>query len=118
MLFESRTLREASHAYKDSLNSLLARTITRMPLIVVADPMSPNSAEISFRRGGVTSAATLSSRFGQIELSLQQRLGTIEGQQNRIRLQVTAYRYAITPAGADDPLFRWEFVRFPSSGSF
>lgn len=22
------------------------------------------------------------------------------------------------PAGADDPLFRWEFVRFPSSGSF
>lgn len=59
----------------------------------------------------------LSSRFGPIELSLQQRLGSVEGQNHRIRLQVIAYRYAITPVGADDPLFRWEFVRLPSSGS-
>ena len=28
------------------------------------------------------------------------------------------YQYTVAPLGSDDPLFRWEFVRFPSSGSF
>jgi hypothetical protein len=88
-----------------------------MPLVMVYEPTT-DLTEISFRRGGRTSSATLSSRFGLIELSLQQQLGPVEAQHSRIGLQVLAYRYTVTPLGADDPLFRWEFVRFPSSGSF
>lgn len=91
MSFEGRTLREASHADKESLNSLLAHTVTRTPLIVVNDP-TPDQVQISFRRGGITGAAILSSRFGPIELSLQQRLGAVDGQRDRIRLHVMAYR--------------------------
>jgi hypothetical protein len=53
-----------------------------------------------------------------MNLSLYQTLDTIEGQHDRVRLRVIDYQYTITPLGADDPLFRWEFVRFPSSGSF
>jgi hypothetical protein len=117
MPFEGRTPREASQRYRNSLNSLLTHTITRTPLILVVGERSGNIT-ISFRREGQTSAAALSTRYGPVNLSLHQTLDAVEGQRERVRLRVIDYQYTITPLGADDPLFRWEFVRFPSSGSF
>ena len=117
MPIEGRTHREASHTYRETLNRLLAHTITRTPLIVIHDRHT-DVARISFRRGGYSSATTLTSRYGPIGLYIRQTLDANEGQQERVRLRVIDYQYTITPLGADDPLFRWEFVRFPSSGSF
>lgn len=117
MPFEARTAREATHRYRESLNSLLAHTTTRTPLITVVGKRSGNIT-VSFRRDGQISATTLPSRFGPVNLSLYQTLDAVEGQRERVRLRVIDYQYTITPLGADEPLFRWEFVRFPSSGSF
>jgi len=117
MQIEGRTLREASHAYRENLNRLLVHTMTRTPLIAVNE-RNADVVRISFRRGGFSSTTTLASRYGPINLYLRQTLDAIEGQRERIRLRVIDYQYTITPLGADDPLFRWEFVRFPSSGSF
>lgn len=117
MPVEGRNLREASHAYREDLNRLLTHTITRTPLIVVND-RNADVARISFRRGGFSSATMLTSRYGPVGLYLRQTLDAAEGQRDRIRLRVIDYQYTITPLGADDPLFRWEFVRFPSQGSF
>jgi hypothetical protein len=75
-------------------------------------------AEIGFRQGGLVSAASLQTRYGPMELFLGQTCDGIEGQRERVRLRTIAYKYSIAPAGANDPLFRWEFVRSPSSNSF
>lgn len=117
MPFEGRTLREVTQAHRESLNRLLAHTITRVPLIAVLDQQNDQSG-ISFRRGGRVSTAPIMSKYGPIELSLQQKFDTIEGEIDRVQLRVLEYQYMITPIGSDDPLLRWEFVRFPSSGSF
>jgi hypothetical protein len=88
-----------------------------MPLIAVFNQRS-GQATIGFRKDGAITVTTLPSRYGPIELRILQTLDAIEGQRDRFRLRVIDYQYTITPLGDDDPLFRWEFVRFPSSGSF
>lgn len=117
MTSEGRTAREALQAYRGSLNRLLSHTITRMPIIATFNQRS-GQATISFRQSGTITETTLPSRYGPIELRVLQTLDVVEGRDERFRLRVIDYQYTITPLGADDPLFRWEFVRFPSSGSF
>lgn len=117
MSFEGRTLREASQDYKEHLNRLLTHTITRTPLIVVTDRRA-DVIEISFRRGGLPSTTLLQTRFGPMELYVGRFCDPVEGERERVRLRTSAYKYTIEPVGTDDPIFRWEFVRFPSSGSF
>ncbi|MDQ3549192.1 MAG: hypothetical protein M3439_10295 [Chloroflexota bacterium] len=53
-----------------------------------------------------------------MELFIGQTFDTVEGQHERERLRLIEYKYTIAPVGADAPLFRWEFVRSPSSASF
>jgi hypothetical protein len=117
MTSEGRPVREAIQIFRASLNSLLANTITRMPIIAFVSKPSEHIT-LSFRQGGASVPATLASQFGLIDLVLHQTLEAVEGQRERFRLRITEYQYTVTPVGDDDPLFRWEFVRFPSSGSF
>jgi hypothetical protein len=117
MTIEDRTIRRAIQAHRESLNSLLTHTITQTPLIAIVN-QAIGQATVGFRRGGSSDSATLASRYGLIDLAIFQRLDAVEGQHDRVRLRLIDYQYTITPLGADDPLFRWEFVRFPSSGSF
>ena len=91
MPIEARTPREASQRYKESLNSLLSHTITRVPLILVVGARSGNIT-ISFRRDGQPGPITLPSRYGPMNLSLYQTLDTIEGQHDRVRLRVIDYQ--------------------------
>ena len=55
MTNEGRTLREASQAYRESLNRLLSHTIARMPLIAVFNHRT-GQATVSFRRDGTITA--------------------------------------------------------------
>lgn len=117
MPFEGRTPREASQACKESLNRLLSHTITHRPLIVMIDRRS-EVIKINFRQDGLVTTTRLQTRYGPMELFVGQTYDTVDGQHERERLRLIEYRYTLTPAGFDDPLFRWEFVRAPSSGSF
>jgi len=53
-----------------------------------------------------------------MELFLGQMCDVIDGEHERVQLRTRSYRYSIMPQGATEPLFRWEYERFPSAGSY
>jgi hypothetical protein len=115
--FEGRNLTQASTAFKDHLNRLLSHTITHTP-IIASVPRRQERAWLSFRHRGEPSTATVRTRFGPMELFLSQECDVIDGEREPVRLRTLSYRYTLTPLGADEPLFRWEFERFPEPGSY
>jgi hypothetical protein len=117
MPIEGRHLREVSQILREHLNVLLSHTITRVPLIAYFDRGS-TFTQLSFRHGGVPSTITLHTKFGSVDLFLAQMCDAIEGQHHRVQLRTTKYRYTLTPAGASEPAFRWEYEKFPSASSF
>lgn len=112
MRFEGRSLGAASRAFVDHFNSLLHRTITQQPLSTNITPAA-QQASIRFReRAGVT-GTRLSTGYGIISLDLAQICDSIVDDAGTHTLRTLSYRYTITPDGQDEPLLRWEYVRFP-----
>lgn len=112
MAIEGDTLEEAARRFREHLNGLLARTVTRTRLVSLPrrGARRPSSVQIAFRQGGAAIEAPILTRFGRVGLYLGQRCESIE-QSGRHRLRTASYRYALTPQGAREPLLRWEYVR-------
>jgi hypothetical protein len=114
-----RTPEQAAANHRDAFNALLHATVTRAPLVMVkvarSGGVSPDYL-FEFRQGVEPSSVPLRTRFGTVGLFVGQRCAVVE-EKRRHRLYTLAYRYTLTPAGAAEPLLRWEYVRTPVSGS-
>lgn len=102
-----KTLPGAARAFCDRLNSLLAATLTESRLVVFE---ARGAFCLGFRRRGVIVEAPLSTQRGRFGLSIGQ---TFEGvsEPGGIRLTTRSYRYVLTPEGAQEGLFRWEYEK-------
>lgn len=106
-----RNLREVGRAFQDHFNSILANTITAKPLIPV---LVASELHISFRDRGRFSSALLGTKYGPMNLYLGQKCDAVEDKDNkRLRLRTISYTYILQPQTMNEPLFRWEYVRFP-----
>lgn len=114
MPIRGRTLREAAQTFCDHVNSVLNRTVTRARLVVFG--VAPR-IQVAFRQAGRPFNARLQTSFGRIGLYLGQVCESEIGQDGIHTLRTVAYTYTLTPAGADEPLLRWEYVRSPPPGA-
>lgn len=109
MPITGRTLAEAAAKFRDHLNDVLARTVTRTPLVMVE---ALGRFQLAFRQGGGPVEAMLGTRFGRVGLYLGQTCeSTVEGGLHRLR--TVSYRYTLRPEGAEDALLRWEYEKAP-----
>ena len=114
MQIQGRSLGQAAQELVDRLNALLNRTVTQKRLSLVL-PRHANEAQISFREHGVISPATLVTAYGRMDFDLRQVCDAVPGDESgMLVLRTRAYRYTIRPEGAEEPLLRWEYVRFPA----
>jgi hypothetical protein len=117
MPIEARNLIQATRILRDQLTQLLATTITVKPLVALPAGDVENRTRISFRDRGRTSSASLSTRFGPIDLFVDIRCAPLAVHRRFVQLQITACQYTIIPARAPEPILRWEFVRFPDENA-
>jgi len=111
---EAGTFDEAARSFCDHLNHVLARTVTETRLIWVHVP-GQSLGEVAFRQAGAPTVAPLRTRFGLMSLSLGQLCGSVVQPSGLHRLYTAKYKYTITPEGAQQALFRREYVRrYPS----
>ncbi len=118
MAIEGATLEEATRAFREHLNGLLARTVTQARLMALAHrsrSRAPLAVMISLRLGGGAIEAPLRTRYGLMHLYLGQRCESVE-RGRRHRLVTAAYRYTLRAEGTRQPLLRWEYERrWPNS---
>jgi hypothetical protein len=67
--------------------------------------------QLAFRQVGRPIEAALATRYGQIGLYIGQVCSAEKVGRRSYQLQTIAYKYTLTPAQADEPVFRWEYVR-------
>lgn len=116
MSVSGRNLRELGSARRDQLTSVLARTITGKPLVLV--PVSSDIIQLSFRDSGLPSVAALGTKYGPMNLYVGQVCDVVADEDGgQWVLRTRSYRYTLQPQTMDDPLFRWEYIRFPATGS-
>lgn len=109
-----RTPADAFKTFADYLTTLLARTITQMPLIPVYYSGASDMA-LSFRPSATSAAAPIHTRYGVLALEIGQRCTTDEIAKGQHQLQTVSYRYTIGYVGEEhEPLFRWEYIRHPA----
>lgn len=118
MPITGRTLEEASAKFRDHLNGVLARTVTRTPLILleaVRPRGAPSGIQLAFRQGGVPIEAPVNTKFGRAALYIGQTCESTVGDDKLHRLRTVSYRYTLTPDGAREPLLRWEYEKTPDA---
>lgn len=109
-----RTPAEAFKIFADYLTTLLARTITQMPLIPVFYSGASDMA-LSFRPSATSSSAPVHTRYGALGLEIGQRCATVAIAKRQYQLQTVSYRYTIGHMGDEnEPLFRWEYIKHPA----
>ncbi len=120
-----KTLREVVSEFRDHLNSLLAKTITPIPLFPMyvhteVDGEEKEVVKLGFRApGGGAGSAEIQTRYGPVNLYLGQTCDAIEVEgTNLVRLRTVSYAYSIQPIEMEDQLIRWEYVRFPGQHSY
>lgn len=111
-----RTLPEAARSFCKHLNDLLARTVTQARLREFGARGAP-TINITFRQAGIVREAPLNTHYGPMGLYIGQLCGSVPTQDGRHRLITVQYKYTLTPAGANEPLFRWEYIRRPKAGA-
>lgn len=104
------TLAEAARNFRDHLNSVLSRTVTRTPVVLVEVPGVPRF-QITFRQAGQPIQAQLNTRFGWMGVYLGQVCGSIMRDDRLHELRTLSYRYALYPDGTEEPIIRWEYLR-------
>jgi hypothetical protein len=118
-----RSLWDAANQFREHINTLLARTITATPVLVVGTRTSP-IVEIAFRRPDrAVALAKLGTNVGQMWLSFGQTCDAVE-EARAYRLRTVKYKYTLTPGTGHDelpaegtePILRWEYVREPPEG--
>ncbi len=114
MSIRGGSLHQAAQTFCDYANRLLNRTVTRARLVVFG---VPPRVQVAFRRGGQPFNAWLQTSFGRMGLFIGQVCDSVVGQDGFHTLRTIEYRYTLTPAGAKEPLLRWEYIRSPRRGS-
>lgn len=108
-----RSLEAAARTLRDRLNALLAVTLTEARLVMVK---VRGTVYLGFRQGGATVEAPLTTPRGRFGLYIGQALEDVE-HPGGVRLATRSYRYVLTPEGAREGLFRWEYEkRWPKPG--
>lgn len=107
MPIEGRNLQEAARRFCRYLNRLLARIITQTRLIPIT---VGQDVQIAFRQQGQVVEAPLKTAFGRLNLYIGQLCGSTVTKRKH-RLFTASYRYALTPEGVQEPIWRWEYVR-------
>ncbi len=117
MPIEDTDVFRAARQFQEPLNGLLARTITQTHLTVFSAAES-GLVSVAFRQSGGPSEALLitNPQRTRIRLSIGQVCEGVEQPNGRVRLRTIKYRYAITPDGNREPLFRWEYAKRPPDG--
>lgn len=103
-----RSLMGAARAFCDHINQVLHQTVTQAPLI--CRETLEGTADLSFRDRGIPKGPTLETRYGPAEFVISQFCGSHVTNGKHL-LQTVSYRYAITPEGHTDSLFRWDYER-------
>lgn len=112
MPISGRNLREVSTEFAGHLTRLFAKTITSKPLIPTS--VEPSGIYISFRNHGEVAAAPIRTVYGPMDLYVGQLCDAVEDENTgRVSLRTIEYIYTVRPAKMQEPLFRWEYVRFP-----
>jgi len=117
-----RTLWKAGAKFRDHLNGVLASTVTATPLVMVEVPRprrrrgAPPGIQLAFRQNGGPVEASLSTRFGRALLYLGQTCESTISDEKLHRLRTVSYRYTLRPEDTQEPLFRWEYEKTPSTG--
>jgi hypothetical protein len=106
---EGRTLGDAGRTFCDALNRVLATTVTRTRLVLIA-LRGGARLQIAFRDAGRPATASLRTSFGPMTLYVGQVCESVPSGK-RHRLITVAYTYTLTPEDDPEPLFRWEYVR-------
>lgn len=113
MPIQGKDLREATKQFTEHLNSVLNRTVTTYRLIHVIQPQT-GRAYIHFRGpDGQPQAMPIVTRFGQMGLTISHYCEASRDREDDrlLTLHTVEYRYALTPEGNKEPIFRWEYVR-------
>lgn len=110
MAITGRSLGEAAARFRDHLNSVLAKTLTQIPLSLMVFE-GKSQAMLSFRRDGGPIGVLLKSGFGPVHLWVGQTCGVAEVAGNKHRLYTARYRYTLTIGESDEPLLRWEYEK-------
>jgi len=105
-----KSLGDAAALFTQHLNSVLARTITQAPIVLIAFDDRPH-AMLSFRRDGGPVGVQLKSDYGPLELWVGQVCGAEEDSNGKSRLYTSEYKYTITTADNHEPLLRWEYKK-------
>lgn len=108
------SLHQAAQTFCDHANRVLNRTVTRARLVVFG--VAPR-VQVAFRQAGRPFKARLQTCFGRMGLYLGQVCDSVVGPDDLHTLRTIAYTYTLTPAGADEPILRWEYVRSPPPGA-
>ena len=114
MPIRGRTLRKAAQNFCNHANRVLNRTVTKTRLLVID---VPPRVQVTFRQGGRPVEAKLQTRFGPIGLYFGQVCDSVVDQDGLHTLRTIEYKYTLTPAGADEPLLRWEYVKHLPPGA-
>jgi hypothetical protein len=101
---------EAARKFTDHLNGVLNRTVTHSRL-TMRETLA-REVYVSFRDHGSPTGVVLTTHYGAADLYLAQVCGSdvINGAHH---LRTLRYTYTVKPAGHDEPLLRWEYVRHP-----
>ena len=116
MPIRGRSLAHAVRIFVDHLNTVLHSTVTQTPLSFEVVP-SQNRANIRFRAHGNSTTAVLATRFGRMGLYIGQVCGAPRDADDTYILRTISYRYALYRDGIDEPILRWEYVRFPGANA-
>lgn len=114
MPIQGGTLGEAAQRFCDHINRALNRTVTETRLVVFE---VPPRIQVAFRQTGQPIAAQLQTQFGPMDLYLGQVCDSVTGPDGLHTLRTVAYTYTLTPAGVDEPLLRWEYLKSPPHGA-
>lgn len=109
----------AVREFRDRLNTLLHRTITPQPLIMIPARSGADGTQrmqFAFRQGGGPVLAELRSDFGVLGLYVGQVCEARPSDQDGPPILTVNYRYALhVGTGVNsEPVMRWEFDRRPA----
>jgi hypothetical protein len=101
------TFDAAARRFTDSLNELLAKTITQHRLVGISNGAA---AMIGFRQGGAPTRARLTTKYGPVNLYVGQICESklVPGGYG---VATTNYKYTLTRGDQSEPFLRWEYLK-------
>jgi hypothetical protein len=109
---KGETIHDAAKVFAEHVNSVLARTVTPMPVIsIVVKDRTMTRIQLAFRQGAAATSARIATRYGRMGLYVGQVLEAEPAADGLQRLRTVKYTYTVSPSHDPEPIFRWEYVR-------